>query len=234
MNFFPLGMDILEISPGVFLMLEGERRLLATVNMVTGRSVYGEQLIRVGALEYRVWNPFRSKLAAALLKGLKTIPIVPGVKVLYLGVASGTTCSHISDIVGRGGHIWGVDFAPRPLRDLLENLAPYRENVSPILGDARRPEDYSAMVPKVDVIYADVAQPDQSSIVLKNSELILKPSGWVVMAIKSRSIDVTRPPEEVYKEEVERLEVGGLKVLELVDLEPFERDHSIAVARCLR
>ena len=50
--------------------------------------------------EYRVWNPFRSKLAAAILGGVDKIHIKPGVKVLYLGAASGTTVSHVSDIVG--------------------------------------------------------------------------------------------------------------------------------------
>ena len=51
-------------------------------------------------IEYRAWNPFRSKLAAAILGGVDQIHIKPGAKVLYLGAASGTTVSHVSDIVG--------------------------------------------------------------------------------------------------------------------------------------
>lgn len=51
-------------------------------------------------IEYRVWNPFRSKLGAAILGGVDQIHIKPGAKVLYLGAASGTTVSHVSDIVG--------------------------------------------------------------------------------------------------------------------------------------
>ncbi len=51
-------------------------------------------------IEYRVWNPFRSKLAAAILGGVDQIYMPPGSKVLYLGAASGTTVSHVSDIVG--------------------------------------------------------------------------------------------------------------------------------------
>lgn len=50
--------------------------------------------------EYRAWNPFRSKLAAAILGGVDKIHMGPGKKVLYLGAASGTTVSHVSDIVG--------------------------------------------------------------------------------------------------------------------------------------
>ncbi|MEM3055733.1 MAG: fibrillarin-like rRNA/tRNA 2'-O-methyltransferase, partial [Candidatus Bathyarchaeia archaeon] len=170
-----MGIEIHELFQGVFEILMEDRRILATVNLTPGIDVYGEQLIRVGDVEYRAWSPFRSKLAAAILRGLKNMPISKGMKVLYLGVASGTTCSHISDIVGDEGHIWGVDFAPRPLRDLIEKLAPYRRNISPILGDARAPEAYPPLVPIVDLIYADVAQPDQSRILSRNAELYLKP-----------------------------------------------------------
>ena len=117
------------------------------------------------------------------------------------------------------------------MRDFLERVARHRSNVSPILGDARRPEAYSALIPLVDVIYADVAQPDQASIVVRNARLFLKPDGWALMAIKSRSIDVTRPPEEVYEEQIGELKASDFAVLEVVELEPYERDHAMALAR---
>jgi fibrillarin-like pre-rRNA processing protein len=165
------------------------------------------------------------------MKGLGGVPLDPGCKVLYLGVASGTTCSHVSDIVGKKGHVWGVDFAPRPMRDLIENVAKHRGNVSPILGDARRPGSYATLVPKVDAIYADVAQPDQAEIVVRNAELFLKPGGWVMFAVKSRSIDVSLPPEKVYAGEIEVLERNGFEVVEALKLDPFEKDHAMVVAR---
>ena len=80
--------------------------MLVTKNIVPGESVYGEKRIAIdnGAdgtkTEYRVWNPFRSKLAAGILGGLEDIYIAPGKKVLYLGAASGTSVSHVADIVG--------------------------------------------------------------------------------------------------------------------------------------
>ncbi len=222
-----------ELFQGIFEIAMGDRRLLATINLTPGVNVYGEQLIRVGDLEYRAWSPYRSKLAAAIMKGLKRMPLSKGMKILYLGVASGTTCSHISDIVGDEGHIWGVDFAPRPLRDLIENLAASRKNISPILGDARSPETYPPLVPCVDLIYVDVAQPDQSIILSRNAEFYLRPMGWALMAIKSRSIDVTRPPEEVYEAEIEELERRGFEIHEVVELEPYERDHAMVVASLL-
>ena len=54
-----------------------------TRNMVVGESVYGEKRISVDEAdgtktEYRVWNPFRSKIAAGILGGLDAIHIKPG------------------------------------------------------------------------------------------------------------------------------------------------------------
>jgi fibrillarin-like pre-rRNA processing protein len=220
-----------ELFPGIFRLELESKEILATKNLTPGLTVYGEQLVQVGGEEYRFWNPFRSKLAAAIIKGLDEVPLNPGDKILYLGVASGTTCSHISDIVGEKGHIWGVDFAPRPMRDLIEKVARHRGNVSPILGDARRPGSYAMLVPKVDVVYADVAQPDQAEIVVRNADLFLKPGGWAMMAVKSRSIDVALPPERVYSGEIEVLERRGLEIAEALRLDPYERDHAMVVAK---
>ena len=111
-------------------------------------------------LEYRVWNPFRSKLAAAILGGIDGIHMKPGSKVLYLGAAAGTTVSHVSDIVGPTGCVYAVEFAHRPGRDLI-NMAKSRTNVIPIIEDARHPLKYRMLMGMVDVIFADVAQPDQ-------------------------------------------------------------------------
>ncbi len=224
-------MEIEELFPGIFRVKTDSEDLLATRNLTQGLSFYGERLIEVEDDEYRAWNPFRSKLAAAILKGLERLPLLPGGKVLYLGVASGTTCSHISDIVGWRGHIWGVDFSPRPMRDLIDNLARHRGNVSPILEDARSPGSYSAIVPTVDVIYSDVAQPDQASIVVKNAERYLRHGGWALVAIKSRSVDSARSPWEVYGEQVDILGKNGFEVGNLLELEPYEKDHAMVVAR---
>jgi len=206
------------------------REVLATRNLTPGRVVYGERLVEASGVEYRVWNPYRSKLAAAVMKGLGSSPLRIGDKVLYLGVASGTTCSHVSDVVGPEGQIWGVDFAPRSLRDLVANVAKYRGNISPILGDARDPASYSALVPRVDVLYADVAQPSQAEIVVLNAEMYLRPGGVMAMAVKSRSVDVTRSPREVYRDQVDVLEGGGFKISEVLELEPYEKDHAMVAA----
>lgn len=224
-------MNVEETSPGVFRLDVDSKRIIATRNLTPGLTVYGEQLVEVEGVEYRSWIPYRSKLAASILKGMANVPLRSGDKVLYLGVASGTTCSHVSDIIGSEGHVWGVDFAPRSMRDLVHNVARHRGNISPILADARDPGSYSVIVPTVDAIYADVAQPDQADIVVKNAERFLKKGGWAMMAVKSRSIDVTRSPQEVYAGEVETLKRGGFRVEAVLELDPYEKDHAMVTAR---
>lgn len=213
--------------------LEDGSQRLATENLTPGRNVYGERLIRYKAVEYRVWDAFRSKLAAGILKSLKTVPIKPDHVVLYLGAASGTTASHVSDIVGMKGHVYCVEFASRSIRDLVDNVCAYRLNMSPILEDARFPEKYAMFVGgKVDDIYCDIAQPEQARILADNADLFLKGSGWVVLAVKAQSIDVTKAPSEVYKQEMRVLESRGFSIKQVVQLDPYDKAHAMIVATC--
>ena len=212
--------------------LENGAQRLATRNLVPGRTVYGEMLIRFKGVEYRVWDAFRSKLAAAILKGVQTIPIKPGHRVLYLGAASGTTASHVSDIVGVKGHVYCVEFASRSLRELVNNVCAYRLNMSPFLEDARFPEKYAVFIPgKVDDIYCDVAQPEQAKVLADNADYFLKANGWVMLAVKAQSIDVTKEPSEVYQREVKVLRSRGFAVEEVVQLEPYDKAHAMIVAQ---
>jgi fibrillarin-like pre-rRNA processing protein len=212
--------------------LEDGAQRLATRNLVPGRTVYGERLIRFKKVEYRVWDAFRSKLAAAILKGVQTVPITPNQQVLYLGAASGTTPSHVSDIVGEKGHVYCVEFASRSIRDLVNNVATYRSNMSPFLEDARFPEKYAMFIPrKVDCIYCDIAQPEQAKVLADNADVLLKPSGWVMLAVKAQSIDVTKDPLVVYKQEAKVLKKRGFNVKEIVRLEPYDKAHAMIVAQ---
>jgi fibrillarin-like pre-rRNA processing protein len=211
--------------------LEDGAQRLATENLTPGRNVYGERLIHCEKVEYRVWDAFRSKLAATVLKGLKTFPIGPHHLVLYLGAASGTTASHVSDIVGEKGHVYCVEFASRSIRDLIDNVCVYRFNMSPILEDARFPEKYQMLIGrKVDDIYCDIAQPEQARVLADNAAVFLKPSGWIMLAVKSQSIDVTKEPSEIYRREVKVLRNRGFSVKEVVHLEPYDKAHAMLVA----
>jgi rRNA 2'-O-methyltransferase fibrillarin len=194
--------------------------------------VYGEKRIAVGEgdakIEYRVWNPFRSKIAAAVLGGVDNIWIAPGSKVLYLGAASGTTVSHVSDVVGPTGVVYAVEFSHRSGRDLI-NVAKSRTNVIPIVEDARHPLKYRMLVGMVDTVFADVAQPDQARIVAINSQYFLKTGGHFVISIKANCIDSTVPAEAVFASEIKKLKEAQFRPKEQLTLEPYERDHAVVI-----
>lgn len=203
---------------------------LATVNLTPGKRVYGEELVKVSGKEYRIWDHYRSKPAAAIKKGLKKFPIKKGMKILYLGIASGTTASHFSDIVGKSGIIYGVDVANRVMRGLV-NVAENRGNIIPILSDARLTENYNGVIlEKVDLVYEDVASPDQIEIMVRNAQEFLKPNGVAMIAIKSQSIDVTKPPREIYKVCLKDLE-KHFEIIDKVELDPYEKAHMFVVMK---
>jgi len=214
-----------------WVTLEDGTRKLATKNLVPEKTVYGERLVRFKMVEYRLWDPYRSKFAAVILKGLETVPIQPDHKVLYLGAASGTTASHVSDIVGEGGHVYCVEFASRSIRELVNNVCAFRYNMSPILADARLPERYSTLVGKVDDIYCDIAQPEQARVLADNADLFLVDGGWVMLVIKAQSIDVTKEPSEIYEREINTMKARGFQVREVVHLEPYDKAHAMIVAK---
>jgi len=220
--------------PGVFwVTLEDRTERPATINLTPAQTVYGERVITIDDQEFRVWDPFRSKLAAAILNGLKYLPVRRGSKVLYLGAASGTTCSHVSDIVGLEGRLYCVEFSARSMRELVRNLE-HRANVFPLLADARRPEKYRSLVGQVDTVYCDIAQPEQAKVLADNCDRFLAARGGAVLAVKARSIDVTKRPNQVFRAEVELLRRRGFKVEQQLNLEPYDKDHVMVVSEYMR
>lgn len=206
------------ISKHKFNSVFTDGRRLFTKNLIKGESVYEEELISQNGEEYRNWNPKRSKLSAMILKGTKYFPFKEDSKVLYLGAGSGTTASHISDIAIKG-EIYCVEFSPRSFRDLLF-LAEKRKNLYPILENANFPERYEKIVGNVDIIYQDVAQRNQVEIFFKN-KIFLKEIG--ILMIKARSIDSSANAKKVFDDVRKKLK--DVKILQEVDLFPFEKDH---------
>ncbi|SPN98828.1 related to fibrillarin (NOP1) [Cephalotrichum gorgonifer] len=232
--------------PGVFIS-RGKQDDLATRSFAPGVSVYGEKKVEVSEtttnedgstttnkLEYRLWNPFRSKIAASILAGIDTLYIQPGSKVLYLGAASGTTVSHVSDIVGPTGRVYAVEFSRRSGRDLI-TMCQKRHNVNPIVEDARKPASYRLFVDgMVDVIFCDVAQPDPARIIAENAGCFLKVGGKVLLSIKANCIDSTAPPAQVYAQVVEEMRNLKFKPKEQISLEAYERGHAMVVFEYIR
>lgn len=217
-------MKVKQILEGVY-KLDGA---IATKSFAPGIQVYNEKILKSEEGEFRIWNPYRSKLSAALKKGLKNFPFKKGSKILYLGASTGTTVSHVSDIVESKGEIYAVEIAPQCMRSLIK-LADERENVIPIHGDARKPKDYEE-VGKVEIIYQDVAQPDQDEILIANAKMFLKKGGIAMIAIKSQSIDVTLEPEEVFEKVLKKLG-SHFEILEKIKLEPYDKDHLFVVLK---
>jgi fibrillarin-like pre-rRNA processing protein len=83
----------------------------------------------------------------------------------------------------------------------------------------------------VDDIYCDIAQPEQAKILADNADLFLKNGGWIMLAVKAQSIDVTKEPSEIYRREVKVLEGRGFAIEDVVHLEPYDKAHAMIVAR---
>jgi len=222
---------LVDSQPFFWIQVEGEKKL-ATQNLVPGNQVYNERLVQSEGIEYRIWNPFRSKLAAAIMNGLEDFPFCQKSDVLYLGVSTGTTISHISDIVGQNGTIFGIEHASRVARDFLDRVASHRKNIVPIIHDARKPEEFFSVYKKVDVVYVDIAQPDQTNIAIENCKLYLKSGGYLLLVIKTRSIDVTKDPKKVIKSEIKKLDTL-FEIKQTIDLQPYDKDHAIVITTYL-
>lgn len=209
-----------ERFPGVY---ETDDRRLLTRNLVPGFRVVEEDLLHLDGVEYRSWNPQRSKLAAMIAKGARTMPIGPGARVLYLGAANGATASYVSDIVGEGGLVYCVEFSVRAFRDLVQ-VCERRPNMVPVLGDAAQPQRYARLVGPVDAAFQDISQRAQGLIFVKNAAQFRPRHG--VLVVKARSVDVATDPRVVYEGVVREVTGHGHKLLERIELGPFERDHA--------
>ncbi|WAC05469.1 MAG: fibrillarin-like rRNA/tRNA 2'-O-methyltransferase [Methanoregula sp.] len=181
--------------------------------------VYGERMLG----DARIWDPYRSKLSALFYLG-KGIELGKDMRVLYLGAAHGTTVSHVADYTDV---VYAVEFAPRPMQDLLE-VARRRANVVPIMADAAQPDQYAPLLEQVDLLYQDVAQPDQAAIALRN-RIFLKPGGTLLIMLKTRSVDTRREPALVFDDTVSKLGLGGLTVKDSTWLAPYHHDHAAII-----
>ncbi|HKM41866.1 MAG TPA: fibrillarin-like rRNA/tRNA 2'-O-methyltransferase [Methanocorpusculum sp.] len=183
--------------------------------------VYNERMLG----NYRVWDPYRSKLAALWYLD-KTTTLDKDEIVLYLGAANGTTVSHVADYVES---VYAVEFAPRPMEDLLV-VAKKRKNIIPIYADATRPVLYASLLEPADLLYQDVAQPNQAGIAVKHLPF-LKSGGRLILMLKTRSVDIRKSPDEVFADTCEELKEGGYIVEKSTWLNPYHQDHAAIICR---
>lgn len=196
-------------------------------------SVYGE-VVRTDAAgaRWRRWDPHRSKLAAALEAGGLTPAfeeLLGSAPQLYLGAASGTTVSHLADLVAPRP-VFAVEVASRSFQELIEKLKPWA-NVFPVLGDARQPRAFEALIGMSSAIVQDVAQPDQVEILESNARAFLPRGGLALLFVKARSVDSAAAPDRVFARSRSDLVARGFVMIEERPLEPFDRDHRAFLLR---
>ncbi len=213
---------------GIYFYWKDKKKILLTKNLTPSKKYFNEDLISENNIEYREFDVRRSKLASAVLKGINFLPFKQDSIVLYLGASYGYTSSYVSDICNNG-FIFALDFAPRVLMDLYF-LCKERENMTCLLYDANQPELYKDKIIEVDIIYQDIAQKNQVEIFLKNIARFLKKKGYCIIAIKARSIDTLKKPDNIYKEVEKELE-KNLRIIDKIKLDPFQKDHCFFVCQ---
>lgn len=218
-----------ELSNGIFVEEIGKKKIFLTKNLTEG-NVYGEKLFENG--KYRAIEPMQSKLGALLTKtnGKVILNVKKGNFILYLGASTGTTVSHFSDIVEINGGVFAVESSPRVIRELVF-LCEKRKNIAPILSDANHPEEYKDKVMKCDFLYQDVSQKNQVEIFVKNARMFLKKDSYCVLMLKARSINVAKEPKKIFEETEKKLKENGIKVLDKILLEPYQKDHCAFVCK---
>jgi len=191
---------------------------------------FDEKILTLGSKKYREVEASRSKLFAGIAKGVSQLGIKEGINVLYLGASHGYTASFLSDMIGKQGRILCIDVAPRVVRDLVF-VCEQRTNMAPILANCRNPSTYEEYVPElVDLVFQDIAQRDQVSIFIKNVKQFLKTGGFGILALKARSVDVSKKPSSIYKDTYRELS-KEFTVGDKRDLSPIEKDHMLFVIK---
>jgi fibrillarin-like pre-rRNA processing protein len=218
--------NISESANPLFKGIYYNNKFTYTKALVPGK-VYGERIVIENNVSYREWNPFKSKYCATLKNGLKQNIFFSGAKVLYLGSAEGTTVSHVSDLVGKKGEIYCVDISEIAMQKLTA-LAEVRENLFPILGDAQKPKEYEEYLEHIDVLFQDVSQRNQTEIFISNARFLKKDS-FGALSLKTKSIS-QQSKEKTLEEEKKKLS-STFEIVQVVSLEPFEKEHYLLLVK---
>ena len=221
---------------------------LTTKNLIRGNKFYNEKIVFSNDQEYRVWTPYRSKLAAAIINGIEILPIIEKSRVLYLATEL-LTLSHISDIIGTEGVVYVVEHSQENAKELIEKLVPKRDNIKPIIMDMTKPSQYEIIDGKVDVVYVDVEQSKEVEIALLNCKMHLQVGGYLLFMVKTRSVDhyqgkkfiindkseLVNTTEEINTKKyttMDSLKVN-FEILQQINLADFFKEHSLIVAKYL-
>ena len=222
---------------------------LTTRNLIRGNKFYNEKIVFSNDQEYRVWTPYRSRLAAAILNGIEILPIIEKSRVLYLGTSEVITLSHISDIIGTEGVVYVVEHSQENAKELIEKLVPKRDNIKPIIMDMAKPSQYEIIDGKVDVVYVDVEQSKEVEIALLNCKIHLRVGGYLLFMVKTRSVDQYQGKKFIINDKMELVntieEINAKKytttnslkvnfeIIQQINLTDFFKEYSLIVAKYL-
>ncbi len=216
---------------------QGEEEADKDKHLYTKKFSLGEEFFeevehrRAGREVFRKISAERSKLGAAIKRGLDATHIKRGSSVLYLGAGHGYTPSFVSDVVGEEGSVFCLDSSPEVVKSLVF-MCESRSNATPLLADARDPSSYEWRVPTVEIVYQDVAQQNQVEIFLDNCEVFLKKGGFGLLAVKAKSIDVSSNPKKIFKKIRKRFsEKKDYVITDYRELAPFQQDHAFFVVK---
>ncbi|KAK1358838.1 hypothetical protein POM88_043312 [Heracleum sosnowskyi] len=205
-----------------------EEDFVCTKNLVPGEALYGEELIYIQNedgtdIEYRVWNPLKSKLAAAIMCGVKNICVKPGAHVLYIGDVCEITVTYLSDLVGSDGLVYVVGIS-----DVVVNMVEKRPNVITIIEKPNLCCNYRMVLGMVDVIFANVVNPivspHEAHWIVNNARFYLRAGGHYMISTQANNINSTSQGI-LANNDFQR----QFNPIELVMLEPIVRETVMAI-----
>ena len=216
----------------IFWVTVRNEKKLATLSNVSTNQDYKENLVEMNGKQYSIWNPYMSKLAAAIINGMEIFPILKKTKILYLDPTSEKTIKHISDIVGINGKIFVVRNIMKNSKNFLEQIAKNRSNIFTIIPDKTNPARLTGMTEMVDVIYIDIAEHNQTEIAIQNCKNHLRIGGFLMLIVPTKNIDFANNPSKKNQEERKKLQTS-FDIIQEINLTDFFKEYSMVIAKYL-
>ena len=167
----------------IFQIQIGNEEQLATKNMVKGTKTRKEKIVIVNNEEFLEWNPYKSKLAAAIRNGLQILPIIKNSKVVCINPLEESTILHISNIVGSGGSVFVID-VNKNKKSFLNKLVNTHKNIIPIYDKVDELSFFSSITGKVDALYVDIPESEQIEQIVEKYGSLLKNEGFLMLIAK--------------------------------------------------
>ena len=167
----------------IFQIQIGNEEQLATKNIVKGTKTRKEKIVIVNNEEFLEWNPYKSKLAAAIRSGLQILPIIKNSKVVCINPLEESTILHISNIVGSKGSVFVID-VDKNKKSFLNKLVNTHKNIIPIYDTVDELSFSSSITGKVDALYVDIPESEQIETIVEKYGSLLKNEGFLMLIAK--------------------------------------------------